>query len=190
MTVQKFIKYVYVEEIADIKDKHPYIAYMVMGAGIEFLGKVLEQPHRNDLFEKGHSKADFEKAISELSGLKRYKGIKNLYEQLRCALLHSSLPGVDIKLGNNKATENISTIPYVLNIDNFYNAFKDVCEDVVKQVDAGTVPITEEFLYVEKIIVPNQQPQSNEVMDNCSVALQDASSITTSLSGCPPRQQT
>lgn len=191
MNVQDFIKQLYIKEIGEIKDEHPYMAYMVMGAGIEFLGKVLAQPSRNDWFKERESRSDFTTAVSSLPGLNKYDRIKDvLYEQLRCGLLHSSLPKDDVKLGDNKAVENITTAPYILNIDVFYDAFKTACNDVVSKVDTKTLSITDDFLDVEERVVPTQQSQVNEVVDDDSVVTQDTSSIITSLSGCCTRQQT
>lgn len=188
MNVQDFIKQLYIKEIGEIKNEHPYMAYMVMGAGIEFLGKVLAQPSRNDWFEDGHSRADFENAVSSLPGLSRYNVIKNdLYKQLRCGLLHSSLPNANIKLGDNNAVENITTAPYILNIDVFYDAFKTACDDVVSKVDAKTLSITDEFLDVEERVI--QVPQ-NEDVDDASVEPHGTLSAVTSLSGCCVRPQT
>jgi hypothetical protein len=191
MNVQNFIKQLYIKEVSEIKDVHPYIAYMVIGAGIEFLGKVLEQPSRNDWFEEGHSKSDFENAVLTLPGLNNYSAIKEpLYRQLRCGLIHSSLPKRDLKLGDKNTVENIAATPYELNIDNFYNAFKTVCEDVIKQVDEGAISITGDFLEVEEVIVQNQQPQPNVTGEKEPTASQTASPTVTSVSGCYIPQQT
>lgn len=183
MNVQDFIKQLYIKEIGEIKNEHPYMAYMVIGAGIEFLGKVLEQTSRNDWFAEHHSSVDFKKAVSDLQGLKKYEKIKDvLYTHLRCGLLHSSVPKADLKLGDKNAEEEISTPPYILNIDAFYEAFKNACNDVILKINDKSITITDDFLDIEQRAIQTPLPQ--QLKNDNSESEPSASTVTTSLSGC------
>ena len=138
MTTAEFLRQLYIKEVFEIIPGHPYMAYMIMGAGIEFLGKILEQSMRQDWNTRRKSKDDFNTAM-KLSGLSRYSGISNLYESLRCGLLHAGCPGKGLRLGNILDKENLQGPNYVLNLANFYMAFKSACDEVLENSELQSV---------------------------------------------------
>ena len=147
-TVANVIETLYIKEIGQIiaatgnnESRHPFMAYMVIGAGIEFLGKVLAQPQRNNWSASGYSRTDFQNAVEQLDGLRRYKDIwEILYISLRCGLLHSSRPGNNLVLGDIGCPENIvGPKSYCLCLASFYSAFECACRNVLSREDLASV---------------------------------------------------
>lgn len=96
--------------IEPLVDSNPYLAFMVLSASIEFIGKCrrrLKDPH-----EKGkRGKNMFVDAIDNINALSAYrvfnyqtsKGHSNkLYTALRCGLLHAAMPNVGIILSSEE----------------------------------------------------------------------------------------
>ena len=57
-----FIQTVLINEFGELSITHPYISFILMGIGIEFLGKCID-PNLSDWNISGRSKKDFENAI-------------------------------------------------------------------------------------------------------------------------------
>lgn len=74
----------------------PFTAFVLMSAGIEFLGKGMRQDSPWD--DKNHGRKDFDNAMKELFPEKyqQYNTQFKLYDTLRCGLLHIMMlkPGV------------------------------------------------------------------------------------------------
>lgn len=182
MKTQDFIQTLYIDEVADVKDKHPYMAYMVMAAGIEFLGKVKEQPQRQNWFLSGHSKEDFVNAIEQLPGLNAYSAIADeLYVSLRCGMLHSSCPKNGLTLRDGNASETISIEKTELSIDVFYDNFKEACNNVIQDINSGNLQITDDFLEITKTPVT----QNDETASSGNLATDLGTTDYVNASGCP-----
>lgn len=89
---------------------NPYLAFMVLSASIEFIGKCkckLKDPHER----RKNGKNLFVDAIDSINALSSYrifnyktsKGHSNkLYTALRCGLLHAAMPNIGIILSSEK----------------------------------------------------------------------------------------
>lgn len=128
MTLRDFIQQNLIEEIGTIKDEHPYMAFLLISCGIEFLGKCIGA---NDWQDSGHSTADFNNALSRFPSLQKYQspniGSKSLYRIIRCGLCHALLPQQGIVLSQD-ASQDLNSHPIVLKIDDFYGDFVTACE--------------------------------------------------------------
>lgn len=139
---KEFIREYLIDKIEKLKDSDPYIAFLMMSIGIEFLGKCLNKKKKWDTEDR--SKKDFNLAISSLNSLNKYQGW-DLYHKLRCGLAHTMMvkSGLEIK---DKGTSTSTCV----SCEGFYNDFKAACEEVmnmslpVKNLDADYLVIKEE----------------------------------------------
>ena len=74
MFPKDFIKKVLIKEVGELVESKPYIAFALMAIGIEFLGKCLDVKQQD--WNKGSSKKNFNKAIDTLDAFKKYKAIR------------------------------------------------------------------------------------------------------------------
>lgn len=126
-TIQKtgkdFMQEFLIDKIGELKDKEPYVAFLMMAIGIEFLGKCLN--NKSDWDTKNMTKKDFNSAINKLKPLKKYRNW-DLYDKLRCGLAHSMMVknGLMIKDKGSSSSASISC-------EEFYRDFKAACEEVM-----------------------------------------------------------
>ena len=120
ITVREFIKEYLIDQIGEIKEKYPYLAFLLMSVGIEFLGKCQSSDDWNA--NKSNSKQDFGKGLN-IKPLDVYKNL-DLYKNLRCGLAHSLLTKGQLALSNKGEKSAI-------NCDEFYEKFKEACEQVI-----------------------------------------------------------
>ena len=114
-SAKEFIKEYLIGKIGKLKDSEPYIAFLMMSIGIEFLGKCLNDKHDWDI--SNMSESDFNLAIGSLKSLSKYQGW-GLYHKLRCGLAHTMMvkSGLWIK---NKGTSTSTCV----SCEEFYNDF-------------------------------------------------------------------
>ena len=121
-----------------ISDNHPFVAFIVIASGIEFLGKAISN---NTFFEDGHSKTDFNNALSQFPSLQKYSNlglfVKNnidlsLYKGLRCGIVHSTCPQNGIVL-----TEGNNALPKEIGLIDLSNDFIAACDDLLQ----GRIPM-------------------------------------------------
>jgi hypothetical protein len=130
-----FIKTVFIDEVNAIINNHPYIAFMVMGVGIEFLGKSIDKSLTN--WDTAHrSRKDFNDAIKNIPSLQKYEPFidsHDIYSSLRCGLLHSAVPGHSITLSSKTEAAHLLQDNGRLNlkVEDFYADFKLACEHVI-----------------------------------------------------------
>ena len=134
LTANDFIKSVFIDELELMISQHPYISFMVMGIGIEFLGKCISIEQNWN--ESGNSKSDFEAAVKEIPSLKRYTPYltsHKLYSSFRCGMAHAASPKHQITLSSKKEMEHLVEHNDRLNlkVEDFYSDFKDACEYVI-----------------------------------------------------------
>src|SRR5687768_17140488 len=97
-----FIQSVLIDEIGSLINDHPYISFIMMGIGIEFLGKCLDTTLQ-DWNVSGRSKKDFNFANQELPSLQKYLHYEttyNIYGSFRCGLAHAVAPKYVITLSS------------------------------------------------------------------------------------------
>jgi hypothetical protein len=165
ISAKEYIQNVLIAEIGSLRKSHPYFAFFLIAAGIEFLGKLILKIPWHDKHNPPYA---FKTAINKLPGLNKYVSIDNiLYKDLRCGLLHANLPGKEILLGNGTSVECLNERPIQLFIENFYKNFVDACNSVIEKIDNGDIK-PPNFM--------NIQIQSNKTEQNDIIML----------SGCSP----
>lgn len=70
VSIRKFIKDYWMKEMADVVEKHPFMAFTMIGLGIEFLGKCLDW--KTEMNADGMSRLHFAYAIHRLPALQKY----------------------------------------------------------------------------------------------------------------------
>lgn len=99
------------EYIEPLVISNPYLAFMVLSASIEFIGKCrhrLKNPHMNGPMVQKNMFVDAIDNINALSPYRAFnyktsKGHSNkLYTALRCGLLHAAMPNVGIILSSEE----------------------------------------------------------------------------------------
>lgn len=130
----------FIDQLGSIINDHPYISFIVISTGIEFLGKCLDQKLEK-WNEKQESRKYFEKAILTIPSLQVYSSYLdqntfNLYSNLRCGLVHSASPKYLITLSSKEELGHLVLENNRLNlkIEEFYRDFRLACEFVINEV--------------------------------------------------------
>ena len=124
VSIKDFIQENLFKTIEMLKDNgHPYFAFEIIAAGIEFLGACIDS---YDFDEPYLSKIRFSNALETMPPLQKYKDF-DLYKNLRCGMCHilTPKPALQLSSGSGKCTKKI------LYIENFYTDFKDACKEVM-----------------------------------------------------------
>jgi hypothetical protein len=140
-----FIQTVLIKEIGELSNSHPYLSFILMGIGIEFLGKCIDST-LTDWNVSGRSKTDFENAIKTIPSLKKYEPYLTshlMYSSFRCGLAHAVSPKFQITLSSKLEMAHLVQHNGRLNfkVEDFYNDFRDACEYVKSQ----TYPIDDKM---------------------------------------------
>jgi hypothetical protein len=138
---KEFIQSVLINEIGRMINDHPYISFIVMGIGVEFLGKCIDS-ELTDWNVPDRSKHDFESAIKTIPNLKKYEPYLTtykMYSSFRCGLVHAVSPKFKITLSSKNELEHLNQHDGRLNlkVEDFYQDFKGACEHVIN-IEYGT----------------------------------------------------
>ena len=133
----------YANEVKKIKDVSPFLTVLAISAGIEFLGKLLDD---DDLDDSNDCGKKFEDALKAFSSLQKYQN-KNLYKLVRCGLAHrtSVKEGIVLDPINDS---NLDTRPIVLNPVEFYTDFKSAVDDAQKRTSWPNAAVTQDYVSV------------------------------------------
>ena len=140
ITVKQFIEDYLIKEIGEIKDRHPYFAFLLMAIGIEFLGKC-----RNASLEwnqTGRAKKDFNLGIKLFP--QKYKTL-DLYNKLRCGMAHSFAPQNGLQISNGSCRDSA-----FISCDDFYKDFTYACNKIVsEEIKMPNKKLNDTFLFVQ-----------------------------------------
>lgn len=186
---KEIIKTVFIIELADIVEKHPYIAFALIGIGIEFLGKCLDMEHQ-DWAQQRLSKAHFNNAIEKLDSLRFYEQFLNedtffLYSTLRCGFAHSMIPQHRISngklygLGVCSKTDSYGHMLNVypnkeiltLKIEFLFADFVNACNEVIRMNFPVGDKMNKEYLSVGRI-------DNTDIISQTCFVLSDYNTIT------------
>jgi len=135
---KEFIQAVFINDLSGIMaiDK-PYISFMVMAIGIEFLGKCISLSQEWD--EERVSRMRFEEAIKNIPALHSYIPLLkennnyDLYVSLRCGLAHAAKPKYEITLSSKNERAHLVTQDGRVNLkcEDFFADFVAACREVI-----------------------------------------------------------
>ena len=138
LTPKEFIQATFITELGRmIEGRNFYLSFIIMGIGIEYLGKCLSP---NNDWQEGKPGPTFNHAVNTLDALEKYRRLLkkyNLYSSLRCGLAHAALPKYQITLSSTDTEaphmyEHNGRIN--LRCETFYDDFKRACEEVIAKV--------------------------------------------------------
>ncbi len=127
MTVKDFINKYFIEEIGSLVEERSFVSFVLMAIGIEFLGKCLNTNDWDDKSEK--SGKTFDAAKIQFDSLVKYQAIPDLYHSLRCGLAHRLMVKGHIILSPDQ--NNLTGPDYTIGCKEFYNDFKQACQDAI-----------------------------------------------------------
>jgi hypothetical protein len=135
LSAKDFIQSVLIDEIGSLIDRHPYISFIIMGIGIEFLGKCADSS-LVDWHADKRSKRDFKSAINTIPSLQKYVpylASHDLYGSFRCGLAHSISPKFKITLSSKNQMAHLLEDNGRLNlkVEEFYADFKAACHYIL-----------------------------------------------------------
>ena len=150
MKPKEFIESVLINEMKDVVFRHPYLSFLLISVGVEFLGKCLLTDHQdwNDIRP--------EKAFEEGAGLlykidSRYKEL-NLRDELRNGFAHTFIPKSKIALSEVRSgAKNFqihSSGKTVLVVEEFYRDFVVACREVINTGFSKEDKMNKEILYI------------------------------------------
>lgn len=140
MKTIEFINQVLIQEIGDIKSRHPFLAFNLIYSGIEFLGKCmqfdnLEDFDGRDIYFKGALRELFPPSYKPL--------INEMWSNLRNGMIHLLRPKSGIGLSELKhdkwAKIHVTNHPYkqddkyVLIVEYFYSDFVEACREIMRR---------------------------------------------------------
>jgi hypothetical protein len=136
MKPKQFIEAVFLTDLSGIIDR-PYIAFAIMGTGIEFLGKCLDlsAAHWN---VSGRSKKNFEDAINTLNSFKAYRQFltsHRLWDSLRNGFNHSFVPKWPLTLSSKGECPHLfisQNDRLNLRCEDFYHDFRNACLEIIE----------------------------------------------------------
>lgn len=132
---EDYIKKYLVKEMGQIVEHHQELSWILMTAGVEFLGRCIDTSNTDiHNWGKGYGEKVFKKAISELfpDKYKQFKSI--LYKELRCGFNHTTLSGFNIIFSEREyGQKHLSSKDgkLILVAEDFYEDFKKACKIVV-----------------------------------------------------------
>lgn len=153
LKAKEFIQSALIDEVGDMVQNHPYMSFIIMGIGIEFLGKCIDTS-LNDWNKQRRSKRDFEDAIKNIPSLKKYQtylSSHTLYGSFRCGLAHTVSPKVKITLSSKDELEHLvkhNGGKLNLKVEDFYIDFKNACKHVINRTYPSGNKMNDDFLYV------------------------------------------
>ena len=149
MKPKEFISWTLIQEIRDVVFQHPYLSFLLMSVGIEFLGKcrfTKKQSWQEITPSEGYSEG--EKLMSEVDP--RYAQI-NLQKQLRNGIAHAFLPKSQIALSEAKHGaihfSKTSQGQIILVAEIFYRDFVIACKKVLETEFPTNDKVNLDFMY-------------------------------------------
>jgi len=150
---KEFIQSVLIDEIGELISGHPYISFILMGIGIEFLGKCIDSDMKDWNSTQPGSKKTFENAIKLIPNFQKYKSYldsHDMYNSFRCGLAHALSPKVKITLSSKSEMSHLNKHNDKINlkVEEFYDDFKKACEYVINKSFPIGDKMNENFLIV------------------------------------------
>ena len=161
---KQFIRQVLITELAEVVKISPWLGFISISSGIEFLGKCIDPDNPTDWNAERVSSKNFYDAIKKLDALFKYRPLLsrpnfNLYSEFRCGLVHACAPKDNISLSHG--TEEMANLVEQndvinFNADELYEDFKTACEEVIN-MDFTNPPnkMNVAKIYINCTLTPN-----------------------------------
>jgi len=162
-----FIKKVLIDELAEVVRISPWLGFICISSGIEFLGKCIDNNNPTDWNAEHVSKSNFRNAIKNLNAFSKYKPLLSrpnfdIYREFRCGLVHACAPGDNVALSHGTEEKpNIiaQTGEINFNADELYADFKNACEEVINMNFPTPNKMHEAKIFINCTLTPS--PKTN-----------------------------
>ncbi|MFA5413238.1 MAG: hypothetical protein WC348_01720 [Patescibacteria group bacterium] len=138
MLPKEFIRITFLEQYRQISYKYPYLSFVLIGIGIEFLGKCLDE--NRSWQQSGFSAIHFNMAINEL--MPKYIPFNsqfNLCDSLRNGMTHALLPKHNIGLTHREEAKRYGNYhlkivngQLILVAEDLYDDFRKACNIIME----------------------------------------------------------
>lgn len=152
VSVQQFIKGTLIEQLGQILHLSPYLSFLLICSGIEFLGVCLDTDYT--WTKEGKSEQHFKNGL-KLFPCQYHGQDDTLYHELRCGLAHSQLPGhfmlTEVKndtLGSLTYENHLISNRKLIVLDYFYFDFVQACLKVISTQFPKGDKMNKPFIYV------------------------------------------
>ena len=158
MLPKEFIQQVLVEEIKDVIDsRHPLLALVLIGTGIEYLGRCLDTAREWDADYKGVKLKPFDRAITELFPQPYHdkevrKRLQHFYSPTK-GLQLAEAANVKDAIDRNNHPHRTKSGNVTLVVEYLYDDFVDACHEVIKR----SFPVTDKM---SKLFIDTSMPVS------------------------------
>lgn len=174
MYPKQFIQTVLITELESVVKTSPWLGFICISSGIEFLGKCIDTDYPSDWNQPGRSRPNFKDAIEKLNALTKYRPLLtrpnfDLYSEFRCGLVHACAPKDNISLSHG--TEEKPTIlgqtgEINFNADELYEDFKSACEEVINMNFAQPNKMNEAKIYINCTLTPTPKTTDTSSLSN------------------------
>ena len=154
MTLKGYINQYLIEEIKAIQDSnHHYLSFFLISSGIELLGACIDK--NQNFWKENRSRKRFDMCIQKLfpTDYHQYNNRDSkyyIYSDLRCGLLHSTLPKKNLELIQQKEAKQYhlnhlqvcevrGNKRLILVSEDFYKDFKNACNKLIEMIDKDQV---------------------------------------------------
>lgn len=155
MSTKRFINKVLILELQDVVEKSPWLGFVLIGNGIEFLGKCIDSEYPMTWDKSGRSRTNFNDAVKQLNGLNKYAFLLkkegfDFYTMFRCGLTHGLAPKGNISLSSGSESANLFERNGVLNfhVGELFKDLKMACEDVISRTYTDPNKMNEAKIFI------------------------------------------
>lgn len=149
MKPKEFISWTLIQEIKDVVDRHPYLSFLLISVGIEFLGKCMFTSNQD--WQAIRPKEGFDEGMKLMIDIDPRYAQVNLRDQLRNGIAHALLPKSQIALSEIKngaihfSVTKTNQIVFVAEI--FYRDFVIACKKVLDKEFPENDKVNKDFMY-------------------------------------------
>ncbi|MBI3510737.1 MAG: hypothetical protein HY064_08735 [Bacteroidetes bacterium] len=163
MFPKHFIRQVLITELAAVVKTSPWLGFICISSGMEFLGKCIDSNNPTGWNAECVSGPNFKNVIETLEAFKKYRPLLsrpnfNLYREFRCGLVHACAPGDNVSLSHGtdeKPTILEQTGEINFNADELYEDFKSACEEVINMNFEQPNKMNEAKIYINCTLTPS-----------------------------------
>ena len=160
MYPKHFIQQVLINELSAVVKTSPWLGFICISSGVEFLGKCIDKAYPTNWNQTGQSRQNFEDAIEKLNAFSKYRQLLtrhnfDFYNEFRCGLVHTCAPKDNVSLSHGieeKPTIFGQTGEINFNADEFYEDFKSACEEVINMTFAPPNKMNEAKIFINCIL--------------------------------------
>lgn len=162
MYPKHFIQQVLINELTTVVKTSPWLGFICISSGIEFLGKCIDTNYPTNWNQSGQSRQNFKDAIEKLNAFNKYRPLLSrtnfdFYSEFRCGLVHACAPKDNVSLSHGteeKPTSFGQKGEINFNADELFEDFKSACEEVINMSFTQPNKMNEAKLFINCTLTP------------------------------------